>query len=464
MRRVGVANVNLRPARRGARAGADRGGAGRARPVRRRARCAAAWSSGAPSSASRVMAHSPLGGPRREGRLARHDALAASRTRTARPGADRARVAARAVAGGGRDPGRAAPETARSAAARGDARARRRRACAARGARSASARPRPGRRRDAEVVLVMGIPGAGKSRLAEELRRTRLRTSEPRRARRLAARARDGARRVAGRGARRVVLDNTYLTRASRSYAVDAAGRHGSRRAASGSTRRSRRRRSISSSGCWSGSARCRRPRSCSVLARGAGHAPPTSQMRALRELEPPAADEGFGSVEQRDVRARPWRPRARRRLRRRGGTGAAGWQDAVAQADRLRRISSSTGAPEEMRATSHRSSRRWLPRCPAPVAVRSARIRAGRRRAGAGRRFPDSCSRSPASTRSIPRGRSSSARAPRTGRLRRRLPRATWACVPRGRGERPRRADAVRLIQPLRDDFRPGTRSTPVT
>ena len=64
------------PAGRGARARADRGGSGRAQPVRRRALCGRSRRRAAPSAGSPLIAHSPLGGPRRAGRLARNDALA----------------------------------------------------------------------------------------------------------------------------------------------------------------------------------------------------------------------------------------------------------------------------------------------------------------------------------------------------------------------------------------------------
>ena len=120
-----------------------------------------------------LIAHSPLGGPKRAARIDAEETLGwllgLSRVVVPIPGARR-------------------PETARSAA-RAAATApaptpfRPRRASAPRG--------------DGEVVLVMGIPGAGKSRVAAELRGARLSPPEPRRARRLAARARRHARRGA---------------------------------------------------------------------------------------------------------------------------------------------------------------------------------------------------------------------------------------------------------------------------
>ena len=115
-RRVGVSNVNRRSSTR-------RSSSRRSRPSRSRsarsttARSAAGWSSAATSSGSRSIAHSPLGGPRRAGRLARHEALAGSRRRTARPPAEVAlawllALSPVVVA----IPGARRPETARSAA------------------------------------------------------------------------------------------------------------------------------------------------------------------------------------------------------------------------------------------------------------------------------------------------------------------------------------------------------------
>ncbi len=73
----------------------------------------------------------------------------------------------------------------------------------------------------------MGIPGAGKSRVAEEyVARGYVRLNRDERGGTL----RDIAAALdeqLSSGVRHVVLDNTYLTRASRSYAIEAAARHG---------------------------------------------------------------------------------------------------------------------------------------------------------------------------------------------------------------------------------------------
>jgi aryl-alcohol dehydrogenase-like predicted oxidoreductase/predicted kinase len=251
-----------------------------------------------------VLAHSPLGGPRRAGRLARHQALAdIADARGATPWEvalawllDLSPVVV-AI------PGARRPETARSAAGAArmelDPAQRAVLAEAFGGLRPARAK----RRRphdDAEVVLVMGIPGAGKSRVADEyVSRGYLRLNRDERG--------GSLRELAGAldeelssGARQVVLDNTYLTRAARSYVIDVAGR-----------------RSIPVRCVWLDTPLAQAqvnlverlldrfgslptPDELRAAARREpGVHAPTSQMRTLRELEPPAADEGFARVEQ---------------------------------------------------------------------------------------------------------------------------------------------------------------------
>ena len=160
--------------------------------------------------------------------------------------------------------------------------------------------PRPrAPRDDGEVVLVMGIPGAGKSSIAEEYVArgySRLNRDELGGSLRQVAAALESA---LASGVRRVVLDNTYLTRASRSYVVEAAGRH-----------------RLPARCVWLDTplaqaqvnlverlldrlGASRLPRSCAASRRREpGLLSPTSQMRALRELEPPAADEGLAGIE----------------------------------------------------------------------------------------------------------------------------------------------------------------------
>jgi aryl-alcohol dehydrogenase-like predicted oxidoreductase/predicted kinase len=213
-----------------------------------------------------LIAHSPLGGPRRAKRLDEQQAHAAlawlldlSPVVVAIPGARR-------------------PETARSAAAAAsivlddDARA----VLPARPRR----RPTSG---DGEVVVVMGIPGAGKTRVAEDYAArgyVRLNRDERGGSLRSLAEALDAE---LAAGARRVVLDNTYLTRAARSYVLDAAGRHG-----------------VAARCVWLDTPLAQaQVNIVERLLDGEEVLAPTSQMRTLRELEPPSSDEGWADVEQ---------------------------------------------------------------------------------------------------------------------------------------------------------------------
>jgi aryl-alcohol dehydrogenase-like predicted oxidoreductase len=236
-----------------------------------------------------LIAHSPLGGPRRAGGLGRRADLAA--VAEAR-GATAAEVALAwllaldpcmvAI------PGARRPETARSAA---------------RAATLELEPPRPVPRRrastGAEVVLVMGIPGAGKSSLAAEyVERGFVRLNRDERGgslRELAAAV--GAE--LGSGTRRVVVDNTYLTRADRGDVVAASARHGASvrcvwlDTAIADAQVNLVERLLDLHGSLPD------PDELRVLARRSpGVLAPTSQLRAVRELEPPEDDEGFASIE----------------------------------------------------------------------------------------------------------------------------------------------------------------------
>ena len=177
-----------------------------------------------------VIAHSPLGGPRRARSLARQTVLSEV---GGRHGVSPAEVAlawlltlSPAVVA---IPGARRPLTARSAAHAAslvlDARERALLTGAFGGPRvrrRAPAHPR----NDAEVVLVMGIPGAGKSRIAEEyVTRGHVRLNRDQRGGSLRELAAALENELAS-GARHVVLDNTWLTSAVRSNVVEAATRH----------------------------------------------------------------------------------------------------------------------------------------------------------------------------------------------------------------------------------------------
>jgi aryl-alcohol dehydrogenase-like predicted oxidoreductase/predicted kinase len=245
-----------------------------------------------------AIAHSPLGGPRRARTLVRRPELVElAAAREATP----AEVALAWVLSVGPHvvaiPGARRPETARSAA----------RATtivltaeeSERVARPRPARSAPPARSSAEVVLVMGIPGAGKSRLADDyVARGHLRLNRDERGGTLRALASELDAALAS-GARRVVLDNTYATRDARSHVVETAARRGAIvRCVWLDTPLAQAQvnlveRLLDRVGALPS------PEQLKALARQEpGLMAPTSQMRVLRELEPPADDEGFASID----------------------------------------------------------------------------------------------------------------------------------------------------------------------
>ena len=207
-------------------------------------------------------------------------------------------MAARALSGVVAIPGARRPDTARPAAAR------------PRSVLDSDAGPRfsglggtprrplagPPASDSGEVVLVMGIPGAGKSRLAEDyVARGYRRLNRDERGgglRELAEALEEELSSAFGR----VVLDNTYLTRAARSYVIETASRHGIPAGASGSTPRSRRPRSTSSSAC----------------SRGSGRFPPPDELRGWRarrracSLRRPRCEHSAGSNRRLPTRGLP--------------------------------------------------------------------------------------------------------------------------------------------------------------
>ena len=172
-----------------------------------------------------LIAHSPLGGTRRAARLTRDPAL---NEIAQAHGATEAEVALAWLLGLGPNvvavPGARRPETARSAA-----RAASLELGADEQALVGRARPRSAsrRRRTGDVVLVMGIPGAGKSRVAQQyVERGYLRLNRDERGGTLRQLA-DALDDALAAGAREIVLDNTYLTRAWRNDVVATAASHG---------------------------------------------------------------------------------------------------------------------------------------------------------------------------------------------------------------------------------------------
>lgn len=146
----------------------------------------------------------------------------------------------------------------------------------------------------------MGIPGAGKTRVAEEyVARGYVRLNRDERGGSLRELA-DALDEELTAGTRRVVLDNTYLTRAARSYVIDTASRH---RAPTrclwldtplAQAQLNLVERLLERFGSLPTPEELRE-----LASREPGVHAPTSQMRALRELEPPSADEGLAQVEQ---------------------------------------------------------------------------------------------------------------------------------------------------------------------
>jgi aryl-alcohol dehydrogenase-like predicted oxidoreductase len=247
-----------------------------------------------------VMAHSPLGGPRRVGSLARREALVdVALARGVTP----AEVAlawllslSPAVVP---IPGARRVETVESCvrAAGLELRSTEREALGS--IRRAVRSPRRSAASSSEVVLVLGIPGAGKTRVAAEyVGRGYLRLNRDERGGALQALALSLDEELSA-GARRVVMDNTYLTRVARSYVLDAAVRRGVPvRCVWLDTPLAQAQVNM----VWRLLERFGRLPMPEELREAARSEPglllPTSQMRAVRELEEPSVEEGFVAVE----------------------------------------------------------------------------------------------------------------------------------------------------------------------
>ena len=251
-----------------------------------------------------LLAHSPLGGPRRAGALLRRAELTVIADGH---GATSAEVALAWLLSLSPSvvpiPGAGRPESARSSAAAAtlelDEAERATLAAAFGGAEPHARRRAPRGPQDGEVVIVMGIPGAGKSRIAAGyIDRGYTRLNRDERGGSLRALAAELDEQL-GAGVRRAVLDNTYLTRDTRSHVVEAADRH-----------------ALPTRCVWIDTPLAQAqvnlvlrllerfgslptPEQISAAAkREPWLMLPTSQMRALRELEPPSADEGFAAIE----------------------------------------------------------------------------------------------------------------------------------------------------------------------
>ena len=255
-----------------------------------------------------VLAHAPFGGPVRAGRLARDPVLAQAASRLGRTPAQTVlawllALHPRVVA----LPGARRPETARASQAVArlvlDSETR-----ALLDERLGSLQPPPRApvRADAEVVLVAGISGAGKSTLAARLAaQGYARLNRDERGGTLAGIAAALEDRLSA-GATRVVLDNTYLTRASRHTVVRAAARHGARvrclwlETPLAEAQRNAIERMLEAHTVLLGP---------EELSRGRGdptRLAPRVLWRQARQQERPDADEGFHSIEQVAFERRP--------------------------------------------------------------------------------------------------------------------------------------------------------------
>ncbi len=251
-----------------------------------------------------LIAHSPLGGPRRAHSLTRDEGL----TRIAeRHDATPAEVALAWLLALSPSivpiPGAGSPESARSSARAAalelDDEDRAILAAAFGGGHTRARCPGVRVRRRGEVAIVMGIPGAGKSAVAAGyVERGYARLNRDERGGSLRALAGELDDQLAA-GVRHAVLDNTYLTREARSRVIETAGRHG-----------------LAVRCIWIDTPLAQAQVNLVLrllerfgslpmpeqLRTAARQEPwlmlPTSQMRALRELEPPSEDEGFAAVE----------------------------------------------------------------------------------------------------------------------------------------------------------------------
>ena len=293
-----------------------------------------------------VIAHSPLGGPRRAASLARRSVLTQiARAREMTPEevalAWLLNLSPVIVA----IPGARRPETARSAARAAqlhlDSEDRRLLAGGFAWMQQPHPDPSPLPLGEGEIVMVMGIPGAGKSRHAESyVARGYVRLNRDERGGSLRDIS-DALDDALASGDRRLVLDNTYLTRASRSRVLEAAARHRiAVRCIWVETPLAQAQvnliiRLLDRQGSLPAPEGLRR-----LGRREPGILTPTRQMRSLRELEPPSGDEGFSSIEripfERDGPAPP--------LGKNGMAGAVfvaaaalahpGWEKAIAHGD----------------------------------------------------------------------------------------------------------------------------------
>ena len=249
-----------------------------------------------------LIAHSPLGGPGRARRLvAAPLVVELARARDLAPAAIALAALLDAQPHVAVIPGARTPAQARAVAAAMRVRLDE----AERAALAAAFVPlgapiaAPATRREGEIVLVMGLPGAGKSAAAEALVADGYeRLNRDTLGGTLAALAARLDERLAT-GASRFVLDNTYLTRAGRAQVLAVAARHGVAvrglfiDVAMADAQVNVVRRMLAAHGRLLGPDELRRGDDNTHLA-------PTALYRLARSIERPALDEGFAALDVR--------------------------------------------------------------------------------------------------------------------------------------------------------------------
>jgi aryl-alcohol dehydrogenase-like predicted oxidoreductase/histidinol phosphatase-like enzyme len=156
-----------------------------------------------------------------------------------------------------------------------------------------------GREAPPVVVMVMGMPASGKSTIAERYAADGyVRLNRDERGGSLIALARELDRALAG-GARRIVVDNTYPTRASRAPVLEVAQRHGAavRCLAMATSLEDAQHNAVLRILARHGRLLMPGSRGDNELAR-AGEIDPRALFRFRREYEPPRSDEGFAAIE----------------------------------------------------------------------------------------------------------------------------------------------------------------------